>query len=513
MPKTPAGTGLKSRKRKAKDVEPEDVSDLKMARSMQPAKGKKQSSEDDVEERKLVATYCSEKAYRQYRMISKLMNEFNCNSKDMKIYCREYEKSQIKDYIDDNFSHNKSGLMYVCGHPGTGKSSIIRVILSELEKRQQEDAEYRSSLMIFNYNGMIFKKLFDFSTELIKDIRAKLYGKKSKNIESKLKQTDDVIDLGNRIQKYFHEFKHIHKVVIIDEVDNLSMTESAKNFVSFLHSILKSETNTTIIGIANSVDLLSKVCNTYNKENDLVEKKWVFEPYSDRNIKKIVEKKLERFQNHTKCTYKLIDEKALEYASKKVAKISGDIRVAFDLIKSATIQLLLKYREEAMKKKREVEGISEDETINEEQKDENSSPNEGEILKPVVDIENPKIDYKMLLYLINNKFGMKSFEIIKTLPSHLILILKTLVYVFDDKNVNKSFKANELYTANLRMLDKLNLGDSNISDFWQALKTLESYGIINYTEGKNVKAGKVSLKADIDEIKNGLDAAKLFHSK
>lgn len=99
-------------------------------------------------------------------------------------------------------------------------------------------------------------KLYDFSTELIKDIRIKFYNKKSKNLEAKLKQTDDVVDLGNRIQKYFLENKHIHKLIIIDEVDNLSMTESAKNFVSFLQSVLKTDTNTTIIGIANSVDLL-----------------------------------------------------------------------------------------------------------------------------------------------------------------------------------------------------------------------------------------------------------------
>ena len=68
-------------------------------------------------------------------------------------------------------------------------------------------------------------KLYDFSTELIKDIYNKFHGKKVKGIESKLKETDDVVDLGNRIQKLFLEQKHIHKLVIIDEVDNLSITE------------------------------------------------------------------------------------------------------------------------------------------------------------------------------------------------------------------------------------------------------------------------------------------------
>lgn len=179
--------------------------------------------------------------------------------------------------------------MHVSGRPGTGKTSIIRVILKEIDEMMQNDISYRKSLVIFNYNGMIFKKLYEFLTELIKDIRIKLYRKphksgKGKNsvlsersgvndLESRLRQTDDVTDLGLRIQKYFLEFKHVHKLLIIDEVDNLSASEATKSFVSFLQSILKSDTNTTIIGIANSVDTISKVTTYYGRDNDLVDAK------------------------------------------------------------------------------------------------------------------------------------------------------------------------------------------------------------------------------------------------
>jgi hypothetical protein len=70
-----------------------------------------------------------------------------------------------------------------------------------------------------------------------------------------------------------------------------------------------------------------------------------------------------------------------------------------------------------------------------------------------------------------------------------------------------------LYTANLKTLNKLGINKDAFSEFWQGLKTLESYGLINYSEGKNIKAGKVSLKADIEEIKNGLNATNIFYSK
>lgn len=48
-------------------------------------------------------------------------------------------------------------------------------------------------------------------------------------------------------------------MIIIDEIDNLSKTESTAKFIQFLYGLINSDANTTIIGIANSVDLLSKI--------------------------------------------------------------------------------------------------------------------------------------------------------------------------------------------------------------------------------------------------------------
>jgi len=499
--------GVKGRKRKLKDIDEDSSQEsVSVKRSYKNYEVSKEE-EEDPEECHLVSKYLSEQAVKNYKVISRVMNEFNCNTNEPEIYCRNFEKDEIKAYIEDNHKESKSGLMYVWGHPGTGKSSIIRIILNELNKKMGEDSSFKKSFVIFNYNGMIFKKLYDFSTELIKDIRIKFYNKKSKNLESKLKQTDDVVDLGNRIQKYFLENKNIHKLVIIDEVDNLSMTESARNFVAFLHSILKTDTNTTIIGIANSVDLLSKVSQNSSKEGELVEKKCIFGPYSERDIVKIINKKLEKHRSKITWTKELIDKKALEYASKKVAKVSGDIRVAFDLIKSCMVQIVLKFREEAVKLKT-LEGASEDETLNETHKDENIDSNKSVITseKPFnVDIDNPFVSFKMVLYLTTTKFGIKSIETIKSLPSHLKLMLKTIVFVFDERNLSKNFKTHELYTANFKTVNKLKIEQPNFSDFWQGLKTLESYGLIGYSDGKNPRSGKVSLKAEVEEIKNGLD--------
>lgn len=83
-----------------------------------------------------------------------------------------------------------------------------------------------------------------------------------------------------------------------------------------------------------------------------------------------------------------------------------------------------------------------------------------------INILSPKIDFKLINYLTTTKFGIKSTEMIKTLPSQLIVQLETIVYVFDEKNsLNKNFKVSEVFAANMKTTEKLGLPPTNMSDF------------------------------------------------
>ena len=74
----------------------------------------------------------------------------------------------ITSFFKKNEERSSSGLMYVCGHPGTGKTSIINKILKELQ-------EEKSKVKVFNYNGMVFNNLFEFSKRFIVDMKEKLF--------------------------------------------------------------------------------------------------------------------------------------------------------------------------------------------------------------------------------------------------------------------------------------------------------------------------------------------------
>lgn len=67
-----------------------------------------------------------------------LLDEFNCSheanlddsgAKLNHIYNREREHAQIETFLAGNISQEKSGLMYLCGHPGTGKTSSLNFVM------------------------------------------------------------------------------------------------------------------------------------------------------------------------------------------------------------------------------------------------------------------------------------------------------------------------------------------------------------------------------------------------
>lgn len=131
-------------------------------------------------------------------MISLLVDEFNCNhqadlesSNKVEIYAREKEQILIKRFISDNMTHKKAGLLYLCGHPGTGKTSTLNLILSEMKYNgHSSDA---NPMEILLYNAMTFSDVKSFGLQLIEDFSLQLTGESSRLKLSKTKCDDEEI--------------------------------------------------------------------------------------------------------------------------------------------------------------------------------------------------------------------------------------------------------------------------------------------------------------------------------
>lgn len=75
-------------------------------------------------------------------MLGRVIDEFNCSHQAdidsetvVEIISREKEMEFISNFITKNMIEEKSRLLYLCGHPGTGKTSTLNLVLSQIKKR------------------------------------------------------------------------------------------------------------------------------------------------------------------------------------------------------------------------------------------------------------------------------------------------------------------------------------------------------------------------------------------
>ncbi len=65
--------------------------------------------------------------------------------------------------------------MYLCGHPGTGKTSTLHSVLSAVKLNEKEETIY-DNLEIMLYNAMSFRDVKKFCIQLVIDLSYILTG-------------------------------------------------------------------------------------------------------------------------------------------------------------------------------------------------------------------------------------------------------------------------------------------------------------------------------------------------
>ena len=65
-------------------------------------------------------------------------------------------------------NQGKSALMYLCGHPGTGKTSTLNFVLSNFVSGDIQ-AKLLNNLQVSMYNAMTFKDVKSFCFQFLED--------------------------------------------------------------------------------------------------------------------------------------------------------------------------------------------------------------------------------------------------------------------------------------------------------------------------------------------------------
>lgn len=92
--------------------------------------------------------------------------------------------AEIKAFIESSLD-DTSGLLYVCGKPGQGKTAVVISILDEIEASNDD-----SGLLVLRYNAMAFTDLQKFLVRIKTDFAAEVNGR-----QSRYKGKNDQIEL------------------------------------------------------------------------------------------------------------------------------------------------------------------------------------------------------------------------------------------------------------------------------------------------------------------------------
>lgn len=229
---------------------------------------------------------------------------------------RDTERQKLVSFIKEGVESRKGGCLYVSGPPGTGKSAMVQEVCRDLDL---------SSVRISHVNCVSMRSARDVYNKLIQD-----FGEDSQVF--KKSEADRLKAMFLPSKKWEDLF-----LVTLDEIDHL-LTGDSGVLQSLFEWSLHSKSTLMLIGIANALDLTDRSLPQLKAKN-LKPTLLAFLPYNAMSIANVITSRLRSLlPAGTESDPKFVPflhPAAIQLCSKKVASQTGDLRKAFELVKSA----------------------------------------------------------------------------------------------------------------------------------------------------------------------------------
>lgn len=253
--------------------------------------------------------------------------------KDFGICGRNNEISEIYQFITDHVEGNKSGILYLTGPPGTGKTMSVNLVLKKIDTI-----------------GKIHLNCFKATSS--KSVLTQLWEALNMGSLSRRSESEMIAKLASKLSgRTCKPF-----LMVLDEMDQLPKSSNSNLYTTIFSWTKLSFSKLIIVGIANTLNLTSR-CQTVVKilGNDYNQvQKIIFRPYSSKDISSILNWYLE---NDDRFEDALVDPKAVEMISKKFARDRGDIRGAINALRDTITDVLNETRRKTKEEERHLESF------------------------------------------------------------------------------------------------------------------------------------------------------------
>ncbi|KAF8077349.1 hypothetical protein N665_1044s0009 [Sinapis alba] len=229
--------------------------------------------------------------------------------------CRNKEMEEITAFIKGSILDDQclGRCMYIHGVPGTGKTVSVLSVMKNL--KAEVEAGSVSPYCFVEINGLKLASPEKIYTVIYEALSGHRVGWKKA-----LHSLNERFSEGKRIGK--EEEKPC--ILLIDELD-LLVTRNQSVLYNILDWPTKPNSKLIVLGIANTMDLPEKLLPRISSRMGI--QRLCFGPYNHTQLQEIISTRLKGID--------AFEKQAIEFASRKVAAISGDARRALEICRRA----------------------------------------------------------------------------------------------------------------------------------------------------------------------------------
>ena len=226
--------------------------------------------------------------------------------------CRTEEFDTVYAHLEAAISAGSGTCIYISGTPGTGKTATVREVVSQLNASVQ--AEELDDFIFVEINGMKVTDPHQSYSLLWEALKG------------------DRVSPSHALGLLEREFDHpsprrVPCVVLMDELDQL-VTKNQSVMYNFFNWPGLRHSRLIVLAVANTMDLPERtLSNKISSRLGLT--RILFPGYTHEQLQEIIRSRLSHVPDN------VVDADAIQFASRKVAAVSGDARRALDICRRA----------------------------------------------------------------------------------------------------------------------------------------------------------------------------------